>query len=321
MYLIVTFLLSVSALAATTPEDLAYQNAPIIFQATDEEHGDLDYIAAVDFDGDLQGNNNWESATEHPFLPVVYYAVVSTDTHHFITYSLFHARDWATWCSGIFYECHENDMENFQIVVDRSTGKRVAVVTQAHFWSSLYLNEPSDEADGEIIDVEGRVGVFVESRGHAIYGLDDDNADVKRVRNGYEFSDGHGVVYVPNRSARLYPPSHPNERGVSYHLVSTRDKFWNPILRGDLVGEGKLFNGSFDYADEMMGWDNVPRYFDSDMRSGIGKSDAGIVPFAMGFSLFARNVGGLFFNPAFNYRASLTIASDWSLNYTYHPYW
>jgi len=326
--LITFLLLSPNLFAGNLQEELAYKYAPIIYQATSPDDGTYDYITAVDFDGDLQGNNNWETAAEFLLYPIVYYAVVSTDTHHFITYSLFHPRDWAGWCTGLFYECHENDMENLQIVVEINSEEVVALVAQAHLWSSTYLSRESDESDGSILFLDeegresanGRVAVFVESGGHGIYGIDDNRSDVINIDGRIDFLNGSGVTYIPGIDQEISQPTDTNERGVPYHLESTKSKFWEPILLGELVGEGELFNGFFNYEDPMIWWEDVPRHFDSDMRSGIGKYNAGITPFAMGFSLIGDDVGGLFFNPVLHYRGALTIASNWSLNYTYHPY-
>lgn len=313
---------------AESEEDLAYKYAPVIFQSVDESEPALDFVAGVDFDGDMTGNNNWEDALEFKLLPVIYFAVVSTETHHFITYSIFHPRDWTTYCTGLFYECHENDMENLQIVVDRASEEVVALVTQAHMWSSIYLSGKSSEGDGRIIfvngdgevDSGGRAGVFVESGGHGIYGLADKSSGVTVGKKYVKFSDGPGVVYYPDKFSNIVEPEVGSGMGYPYRLESTLVKFWEPVLRGELYGEGKLFNGTFNYSDPNIAWNDIPRHFDSNMMSGIGKYSSGIVPFAMGFSLFGSDVGGLFFNPAYHFRRKVTLAQSWSENYTYNPY-
>lgn len=307
------FLLIISmyplAIFAESEEDLAHRYAPMIFQGVDSANPELDFISRVDFDGDLVGNNNWENATVYSLNPVVYYAVVSTTSHHFITYSIFHPRDWASWCTGLFYECHENDMENLQIITERKSGNIVALVTQAHFWSSVYLTVESDESDGRIVFENDRVAAFIASRTHAIYGVD--NRAQSKVNN---------IIYYPDQDTENVEPDLRNGKKFSYKLESTLNKFWLPVLNGELYGSGKLFNKTFNYEDPQIAWDDVPRYFDSDMMSGVGKYSAGIVPFAMGFSLLSEDVGGLFFNPAYHFKNELTLASKWSTSYTYHPY-
>src|SRR3990167_4043280 len=295
--------------SAGSEEDLAYRYAPVIFQNVDSSNPRLDFISRVDFDGDMTGNNNWENVLAYPLDPVVYYALVSTTTHHFITYSIFHPRDWASWCTGLFYECHENDMENLQIVVEKKNGRVVALVTQAHIGSSVYLTTGSDESDGRIVFVDERIGVFIESRGHAIY-----RPDEKIL------SENNNIIYYTDEHGEIQEPDLRKGRRVPYKLESTLNKFWIPVLEGKLYGAGKLFDGTFDYEDPDIAWESVPRYFDSDMRSGIGKYSSGIVPFAMGFSLLPADLGGLFFNPAYHFKNELTLASSWSLRYTYNPY-
>jgi len=302
---------------ADSSEDLAYKYAPVIFQQVDNYYPRLDFISGVDFDGDMVGNNNWDNIFEHKLKPVVYFAIVSTESHHFLTYSIFHPRDWTTWCTGWFFECHENDMENIQVVVDKKSEEVVALVTQAHFWSYLYFRQNTEGEYGQIMFVDkdgtesetGRAGIFVKSKGHAIYGLDRDNQYIEDA-----------VIYYPDKSQSNIEPVLDDKRHFSYKLESTLEKFWIPILDGKLYGEGKLFNKVFNYQDPEIAWEYVPRHFDSDMYSGIGKKSAGIVPFAMGFSLFAADIGGLFFNPAYHFKQSVDLASSWSQNYTYHPY-
>jgi len=47
-------------------------------------------ISNNDFDGDLVGNNNWENFDRFELKPTVYYAILESETHYFISYHLFH---------------------------------------------------------------------------------------------------------------------------------------------------------------------------------------------------------------------------------------
>ncbi len=78
---------------------MARRYAPVFYQrlAGGEHPRRFDYITNFDFDGDWIGNNNWEHAAD-PAFPMrghVYYAVIETETHYFLTYATFHARDWS----------------------------------------------------------------------------------------------------------------------------------------------------------------------------------------------------------------------------------
>lgn len=113
---------------------LAWFHAPILFQDTevrgesaDEGNGANidqpvqrrgDFITRFDFDGDWNGLNNWEDWAKRPpadrrkdtmARAYLYYSVVETETHYFISYCAYHAQDREPRCSDA--ECHENDLE------------------------------------------------------------------------------------------------------------------------------------------------------------------------------------------------------------------
>jgi hypothetical protein len=82
------------ALSASSPADraaLALRWAPIHYQDVDQtgSHalgGAADYVARYDFDGDLNGRNNWDRAgnAAYPLSAHAYYSVVETASHWFI---------------------------------------------------------------------------------------------------------------------------------------------------------------------------------------------------------------------------------------------
>ncbi len=86
--------------------ELARYWAPVVFQdvrvATGLESNPLgryDFITPATFDHDTDGGNNEENAADDlrfalPLLSYVYYDVIETISHYYITYSLFHPRDW-----------------------------------------------------------------------------------------------------------------------------------------------------------------------------------------------------------------------------------
>jgi hypothetical protein len=58
--------------------------------------------------------------------PYVYWAVLATPTHYFLHYAAFKAEDW----KPVFG--HPGDLEGSTVIVDRRTGRMVAVLTLAH---------------------------------------------------------------------------------------------------------------------------------------------------------------------------------------------
>ncbi|HEY6400734.1 MAG TPA: hypothetical protein VI479_04965, partial [Blastocatellia bacterium] len=103
---------------------LAHFHAPILFQDTEvrgqsQDEGNQasvdqpiqrrgDFITRFDFDGDWNGLNNWANFAKRPISArskdtraraYVYYSVVETETHYFISYCAFHAQDLEPRCS------------------------------------------------------------------------------------------------------------------------------------------------------------------------------------------------------------------------------
>ena len=111
--------------------EVARRYAPIVLQETHPRRGREDLPSNFDFDGDLVGRNNWEAFDRFCLVPTVYYALLETETHLFLTYHLFHARDWAPIPLGL-QDTHENDGENLQVVVEKASGLPVLLYAQAH---------------------------------------------------------------------------------------------------------------------------------------------------------------------------------------------
>ncbi|MFN8672340.1 MAG: hypothetical protein U0457_09735 [Candidatus Sericytochromatia bacterium] len=322
-------------------KNVVYKYAPIIFQETNvkenvEKRTNWDFVTAADFDNDLIGNNNEESLRSGKFkLPAnVYFALVETKTHYFITYSLFHPLDWSTSSPAIPYNWHENDMENLQVVVKKATAKDyekvILLSTQAHLNTEVYptgdsgvtggekqLDMPFVKLLGDNADGGGtHAGVYVEWGGHGIY-----NMDKKRDKftNAKKLKLKEGFTFMPSRSNT--PDYYQDGKSeYMYQLKPIHDTFWKYYVEKTNMGDGKLLDGTFDYADELVNYKNLPRHFDSNRVSGPGKTDAGILSFAISYSLSAKDLGVLFFNPAKKYANTLKISGDFSKEYVYNPY-
>lgn len=317
-----------------TPVVIRY--APFIYAETERHGGRQDIISNIDFDGDLVGNNNWENFESFELKPTVYYAILETETHYFISYHLFHPRDWnhfTVWLN----DTHENDGENFQVVVRKSDERVVLLWTQAHYRSRVYtfsgsgIEPGSTRIDGSFQtadskDTPSETGthacVFVESQGHGIYGTLDSDGDVRANADGtFSFVRGSGLLFRPAREGEeVREPEDTSSGEVAYQLDSLTMKLWPPLRDRTLTGDGKLLDGSYPYQDELVDIKEVPRFYDANRFSGPFGSDRGISPFALDFTFDRGTLGALFFNPAKRYAERLKITGPWSLQYIDYPF-
>jgi hypothetical protein len=311
---------------------IAHAYAPYILHAVHPKHGRQDLPTRVDFDGDMRGDNNWENFERFDLPPTVYYALLETESHYFLTYHLFHPRDWS-WIRIGVHLTHENDGENLQIVVDKSSGRVVLLFTQAHYSGGVYANPDSDIGDGAeavrgpltLLDDDGRPApdgrhavVFVEAFGHGIYGPPDGDAAVSA--DGSVRFDDHGIVFRPAIGGeRIAEPPIDTRAPVPYQLRSTTLELWPGLRDGTLIGQGGLFDGPYPYADSRVTID-VPGYYEADRFSGPFGPDRGISPFAVDFDFDAGTLGALFFDPARRYVERLRVPTPWSTRYIDYPF-
>lgn len=261
---------------------LALRWAPVHYQdvATTGRHalgGAADYIAAYDFDGDLDARNNWENAGtgDYPLAGHAYYSVVETGTHWFITYTFFHPRDWVGY---VFDSEHENDAEGLLVSVARDGTrfgalKAVVTVAHAHFYSYVPAGSDwrsgSETVDGilELAELDGELHPVTaqESQGHGL-----------KARPQYDIRE-QGVVYYPSLTTAEVPEG-PDDRHVLYRLVDVFEPngLWanrrNPALfatptsfagdTGGACGARALYCGE-NSANPPWAWDDrddrVPR--------------------------------------------------------------
>jgi hypothetical protein len=242
-----------SASDAAHRAQLAMRWAPVHYQDVDQtgSHalgGAADYIAAYDFDGNLNARDNWDRAgnAAYPLRAHGYYSVAETSTHWFLVYLFFHARDW----TDLFFDTeHENDAEGVLLAVHRdgsTYGKLQAAVTVAH--TSFYSYLPSGSAwtpGAENVDgtlqmtalADGTHPVTAqEAKGHGL-----------KARPYYDIV-GDGVVYFPSLTTAEVP-SGPNDRDVLYKLVDilVPDGMW------DQRNNTSLFAGAGNFAGDNTG--------------------------------------------------------------------
>jgi len=271
-------LLAPAARAAVSPAALALRWAPIHYQDVDPtgSHalgGRSDYITRVDFDGDLDGRDNWEAAGQPgaSFAAHAYYSVAETATHWYVTYLFFHPRDWV---DHPFFETeHENDGEGVLLAIEKDGspyGVLRAAVTVAHSQFYSYTPAGSTWTGGrETVDGTLRTAISPhdglahpvtaqESKGHGL-----------KAWPQYDIAGGDGIVYHPSTTAET--PSGPNDRDVRYALVDlfAPGGLWaqraNPALfahLGTFAGDdsGDCGSGTWDCtvdsANAPWGWDD-----------------------------------------------------------------
>ncbi|MFI6427836.1 hypothetical protein [Promicromonospora sp. NPDC050880] len=240
------------ATVTASAADVAQRWAPIHYQDVDQTGtnalgGRSDYIAAYDFDGDVDARNNWENTGSHPLAATAYYSVLETGTHWFVTYMFFHPRDWS---DSIFDTEHENDAEGVMVAVQKdgsAYGVLRGAVTVAH--SDFYSYTPSGSTWGAGAEtVDGTLQMATsphdglahpvtaqEAKGHGL-----------KARPGYDIR-GDGVVYYP--AGRAEVPEHPDDRDVSYRLVDVHAAGGLWALRAD----SRLFASHGTFAGDASG--------------------------------------------------------------------
>ena len=226
---------------------LAEHHSPFLAQETWFQPK-ADYVARFDFDGDSQGDNNWDSAPTGSSQAYVYYAVMETRTHWFLVYDIFHPRDYSDNC--IAGTCHENDSEGLILTVlkDGSQfGRLQTMETLAH--NNIYSYRADREVRNSVHGIDGDVEfyqshpvVFIESGGHGVYGSSDKHSRYKVKQR--RFTAGTGVTYVYKGQAQR--PRHANHQLVGYDLLSAWEHLWVPG-HASRHSQNKMYDDYFAY--------------------------------------------------------------------------
>jgi hypothetical protein len=240
------FVLSAVPLHADKPEHrkIAEYYAPAIYQET--KSAVLDFVTKVDFDGDWNGANNWKHAYQYELPANVYYAVIESANHYFISFAFFHPRDYtARPMEGFGPKTeHENDMEGCTLTIEKggTWGKPILLETLAHDHFYKYDNPSYKRArqgafplDGSIVFLKTEAAtqrepaIFIESEGHGV------RAATKQHTDSPE--DFHGVIYhFTGRGAEVPRSNH--DKDVSYELISIEDTLW---VRRMEIGSDSLY--------------------------------------------------------------------------------
>jgi hypothetical protein len=336
--------------------------APVIYQDTDTGGPDnlgakQDYPCRVDFDGDLQHNNNWENLVTKPLDAYIYYGLVATTTHYFLTFSPYHARDWEKVCSGLLTECHEGDMEHVVVVVRHDgagLGKPIALLTEAHNRIWVWSN-PGDGVSSGPKNVSGKIDfeddqggyspvattththvrVYAQERAHGPiacraventpfpfwYGFLEGIHCERGSTADAGFFNGDGITLRFRRSlAAPYLSSWNGAKlAATYDVVGVLDSLF--AWRG-LIGKDKVYRS--DDTVLYLGGRGAPFAFAQpiggkfDVQQFVNDGGSGVPPWAMQLTGSAR--GDLFLDPAYAVKQALVLDHPLSLTYTYNPF-
>lgn len=230
--------LATSARADSPAEDaerLSWRWAPVYVQHVASDDSGRDRPTRIDFDGNWNATDNWrnQAAFGTRLPPAAYGAAILTDTHAYLTYSLYYPRDWARLC--ISFVCHDNDLETLQLVVERDAqdGKLVEVRTKAH-------HAITDTTAANVArTADGRPIVRVESHGHGI--------TVCKPGDPLCEPRAGRIVYEPGRTPSQ-PPVKATGQRVSYQLLSLHKSLWplRSMQHGRLWTPGESGPMSYD---------------------------------------------------------------------------
>jgi hypothetical protein len=286
---------------------LARRWAPAFLQHTTSDHPERDRPLRVDIDGDWDATNNWSGLTAAAArsVPAVYFAAILTETHAYLTYTLFYPRDWSqSFC--LPYVCHDNDLESALVVVERSEeaspqGERLVLVeTKAHH--DYIAVAGAEVARGS----QGQPLISIESEGHGM----------RAVRSGDPPPPSRGALLLIEATT----PRAENPRSSEpYDLVPTRETLWAKRHAGPANERlwTRTESGSFDYSGVRLGQLGYPL---GALMAGSEYPGGVRPPWALAAGS-AR--GDWFIDPAFE---TLARYRDWfarpspSTRYVWNPY-
>ncbi|MGB9605081.1 MAG: hypothetical protein ACPL88_04295, partial [Bryobacteraceae bacterium] len=226
---------------------LAEHYAPFIAQETWFEPK-ADFPARFDYDGDWNGDNNWDNLEEGSSQAFVYYAAMETETHWFLIYNVFHPRDYSDRC--VVGTCHENDNEGIILTIRKDGtpyGRLEAMETLAH--NNVYSLTANPRIRPGAHNIEGGIefygethpAIFIESGGHGIYGTLSPHSRYSLPRD--EFLDSTGVTFVYKGTPER--PRHASDRLVGYDLLPILDEWWSKAEEGKW--DARTFDDYFRY--------------------------------------------------------------------------
>lgn len=261
-----------------THAQVAARFAPVLYQRVHDEH---DLLRRVDFDGDWVTTNNWDNAGRGDRTSWVYYDVKETETHWFVTYTLYHARRVSEAIRPLrSLREHENDMGGCVVVARKGAprGREVELLLTTE-GESLDGYGPAkdarwgrrdgwwngelkfiDEVDHPLFDMERtHPQVWVEDKSHVVRGFTGRD-------DGDPFTGGPGVVYVPTGMAEV--PEGLKDMHVGYALRPLAELL-------ERAGDPAAFT-----TDDTVRPRGATRAYPRRMRGDEGPNDSAIPPWA-----------------------------------------
>ncbi len=258
--------------AATQPvglhTDLAASFAPLIYQATNDEAPQYDYLTRFDLDGDWVAEDtvDYVKTNAVKFEGYVHFSVAETKSHYFITYVFFYPYRFAESEGGRF----GNDVSGAVVLVRKSDNQPVAVETYfkpqgADERSFSFITDDSGfDTGGTFTDFKfdgkypredlfpnGHYVAYLSARKHeSCLWLDENNgfldgcqlnAGIKAQMKRVEYKYKGGEVTALTKTGGKFPQQADD---VGYGLVHLLQSWWP--RRGD-VGVDKMWASEFDY--------------------------------------------------------------------------
>lgn len=289
------FLLSFSVLATPSPlkgltdEQILDRYAPLVHQ----EIGRIplyDSVTSWDFDGTLKGSDNVKNS-ETMDLPAGIYGAITAETQdaYYIYYGVYHIRDYDARIREFLFNsaAHDNDLEGAMLLVEKKTGKVIAMETWFHSIFLQFTNEEikgTQSIDGNIVfDNETHPILYVEDKGHGV--------------RAYQPTDKTKVSFYEHLTYRLGKPITPDVKKAKNKTALYK------VLSFDIFIE----NGAGPFDSESM--------FEEPSGYGMGKAVIGRYlsgpfrgnntwarpkpPWNWGDKFDSLQVGAWYFHPAY----------------------
>lgn len=334
---------------AALDKQIAAQFAPVIYQGLADQPR-FDYITNFDFDGDWNGNNNWNNAGNKalPLRAYVYFSVIETTSHYFVHYAFFHPRDYkgglakSTLVDALIKEglrhagkdptgladdvalSHENDLEGCLIVAEKhGDDLQNAVVqyveTMSHNQYLKYRHRDVASTDGELIEMRGQHPlVFAEAKGHGVSNYTGTREQLKKSANGMLIYNYTGVAQNPDQR---------RGESIGYDLIGMVETLW---LRAQ-TGESETYAETIDFPVVKLTMQHASGQ-PGEMEWAVGKIGAAFRG-SVGFRNKARAPWGWydmdepsqprgewFFDPAAVIARHFHLALPFTQTYIYHPF-
>lgn len=312
---------------------IALRYAPVFLQQIAErpELARYDYVCAMNFDGDWKPHNNLKNleslADFQQMKAVAYYALVESETHFFLTYSVYHPLEWdyggrqkEDWC--------DNSIENLQVLVRKEARNdisgQVELVAIQRPAGVFYYGTPMSSFHAGKLDIEPQQVVLTDDAGipaakgtHPLLVLRSGRHKLEMpdncrelFRNGFRLKNG--ITYLSALEGKMFDTGNPDQT-VPYTLESIGEQLWEEPARES------FFQDSFHYEDQhgLFSFTGVPASPKSTIYSKTWAAPS-ITPFAFGKG--SGQDGELFFHPVLAYGDYFRIQGRFSLVYLYHPY-